>query len=45
MKDRTLRVQLGTNAHEAMKQYAPDVVWGQWEELLNKLCERKKRNL
>ena len=45
MKDRTLRVQLGTNAHEAMKQYAPDVVWGQWEDLLNKLCERKKRNL
>ena len=45
MKDRTLRVQLGTNAHEAMKQYAPDVVWGQWEDLLNKLCERKERNL
>jgi len=45
MKDRKLRVRLGTNAHEAMKQYAPDVVWGQWEDLLNKLCERKKRNL
>ena len=45
MKDRALRARLGTNAHEAMRQYAPDVVWGQWEDLLNKLCERKKRNL
>ena len=45
MENRELRLQLGSNAHEAMKQYAPDKVWKQWEDLLKELCESKKCDL
>ena len=45
MRDRDLRTRLGANAHEAMKQYASNVVWQQWEDLLKELCESKKHEL
>ena len=43
MKDRNLRVRFGANAHEAMKKYAPEVVWQQWEDLLTGLCAHAKK--
>lgn len=35
-----LRVKLGKNAAESMKRFSPDIIWSQWEELLN---ETKKK--
>ena len=43
MKDRELRVRLGSNAREAMKEFSPDAVWGRWEALLEELCKKKPR--
>ncbi|WP_444189738.1 glycosyltransferase [Dialister succinatiphilus] len=34
MKDRELRSRMGQQAHNAMKQYAPESIWNQWENLL-----------
>jgi glycosyltransferase involved in cell wall biosynthesis len=45
MNDLNLRVQQGKAGHEMMKKYAPDKVWDQWEELIEKVvmqhCQRK----
>ncbi|MCQ4113591.1 glycosyltransferase [Megasphaera sp. SC8-1] len=41
MDNRALRVQMGKAAREAMKTYSPDVVWGQWEELLQKVVHKR----
>ena len=37
MSDRQLRVKMGQAASQAMKFYAPDNIWNQWEDLLCKL--------
>ena len=37
-----LRVQMGANAHTAMKQYAPEIVWGQWNRVLDEVLEEKR---
>lgn len=37
-----LRRQMGVNARESIKKYAPEVVWQQWEELINS-CIFKRR--
>lgn len=34
MGDRELRIQMGMQARESMKQYAPELIWDQWESLL-----------
>lgn len=34
IKDPALRIRLGRAGHEAMKSYAPERVWIQWEQLL-----------
>ncbi len=34
MENQQLRSQMGRAAHESMKQYAPEHIWGQWEKLL-----------
>ena len=34
MNDSTLRKRMGKEARHAMKAYAPDVIWGKWEDLL-----------
>lgn len=34
MKDQALREELGHAAHEAMKAYAPEKIWDQWEALM-----------
>ena len=37
MSNQALRVEYGTNANASMKVYAPDRIWGQWEQLLNNI--------
>lgn len=34
MEDQKLRVQMGQEGAEFVKQYAPETIWNQWEELL-----------
>ncbi len=34
MGDRELRIWMGMQARESMKQYAPELIWDQWESLL-----------
>lgn len=34
-------VRMGQNAHKAMKAYAPDIVWGKWEQLLTDLTHKR----
>ena len=33
------RVEYGSRAHEDMKAYAPDIIWNQWAELINKIVK------
>ena len=41
MRDSFLRKRLGMEAHNAMKEFAPETVWKQWENLLLDLCKNK----
>ena len=34
MRDRDLRVRMGAAARESMRAYAPEIIWGQWEALM-----------
>ena len=34
MRDRTLRVKMGTAARESMRAYAPEIIWAQWDQLM-----------
>ena len=34
IEDPTLRKKLGSNAIETAKQYNPDVIWEQWDQLI-----------
>lgn len=34
MKNREMRVRMGVNAKESMKQYAADKIWQKWEEMI-----------
>ena len=34
MSDTAKRAEMGRNAHEAVKQYAADIIWGKWIKLL-----------
>jgi glycosyltransferase involved in cell wall biosynthesis len=34
MDDQNLRAKMGSAGHEMMRQYAPEKVWDQWEELI-----------
>ncbi len=43
MGDSLLRKRLGMEAHNAMKQYAPEAVWQKWEDLLFDFCDKYKR--
>ena len=36
MESPSLRVEIGTNAHEEMKKFSPEIVWNQWESILYK---------
>ncbi len=32
-----LRVRMGANAHRSMNQYAPEIVWNRWDEVINEV--------
>ena len=34
MRDRDLRIRMGAAARESMRAYAPEIIWGQWEALM-----------
>lgn len=37
MKDRNLRIAMGNAGKEAMKQYAPEKIWGSWEQVIKEV--------
>lgn len=39
MDNRNLRTTMGNNARNAMKQFAPQVIWDTWENLLNQIVK------
>lgn len=40
MDNRNLRIAMGNNARNAMKQFAPQVIWDTWENLLNQIVKQ-----
>lgn len=38
MRNRDLRVQMGHAARESMRVYAPEVIWGRWEDLMQEIA-------
>ena len=42
MGDELLRQKMGKAARAEMKQYSPDVVWGQWDSLIHSLLTQKE---
>lgn len=42
MQNEELRKQMGQNAKESMKQFAPEKIWNQWEDLMKKVIKIKK---
>ena len=44
MGNQKLRVQMGQDAHESMKKFAPEKVWDTWENLLKTHCEKTEKN-
>lgn len=45
MDDTTLRVRLGTTAREAMRAYAPEIIWNKWEKLLANTIDERPRSV
>ena len=43
MDDQDLRVKMGRAGHERMKQYAPEKVWDQWNELVTKVVQQHQQ--
>lgn len=41
MDNKALRVQMGKEAREEMKKYSPNVIWGQWDALLQKVVHKR----
>ncbi len=41
MKDKDLRLKMGANARENMKNYAPNVIIDKWEKLINEVINNK----
>lgn len=41
MEDAELRQKMGSAARESMQQYDPEVIFNQWESLLNDLVKNK----
>lgn len=44
MDDADKRERYGLQAKEDMKQYAPEKIWNQWEELINKIVREYREN-
>lgn len=43
MQNEELRKQMGKNAKESMKQFAPEKIWNQWEALIEEVTKAKRR--
>lgn len=41
MEDRERRIRMGEEGVEFVKQYAPEKIWDQWEELINEAANNK----
>lgn len=41
MGDKDLRIKMGKSAKESMKEYAPEKIWNQWEELIEKVIREQ----
>ena len=39
MDDKYLRIQMGRAGYEMMKQYAPEIIYDQWDKLLRQFFE------
>lgn len=44
MQDAELRKKMGQNARESMKQFAPEKIWDEWEDLINKVISDFKKD-
>ena len=42
MQNKELRKQMGQNAKESIKQFEPEKIWNQWEDLMKKVIKIKK---
>lgn len=42
MQNKELRKQMGQNAKESMKQFAPKKIWNQWEDLIKEVVAKRK---
>ena len=40
MQDQNLRVTMGQAGRNRMKQFSPESIWGQWENLLEQVSNR-----
>ena len=41
MRDRNLRVRMGRVARESIRVYAPEIIWAQWEELMENVVSHR----
>lgn len=41
MENKELRVQMGQRARDSMRAYAPEIIWDQWEKLLEEAAEKR----
>lgn len=44
MQNADLRISLGNSAKESMEQYSPQLIWGQWENLIAKTVVSRQLN-
>lgn len=41
MENQEMRARFGKAAHEAMKQYASEIIWDEWERLMSEVIINK----
>lgn len=44
MEDNILRSKMGDNAKISVKQFSPEIVWNQWENLMKEVIDTRKNN-
>ena len=44
MSNEELRIKYGTRSKEDMKQYAPEIIWDKWENLIEEVVENFLKN-
>jgi len=43
MDDHNLRAKMGWEGHEMMKQYAPEIIWDRWENLITEVVHQHRQ--